>query len=92
MCGDVFRLRGGHDGAVGDVGAVVGEPVDELVAVRAELFGGHGVMVWVLGMWNKHGMGVGGGVEESGLASLDTPPFAMRLQRMGHTPYPTLSR
>ena len=39
--GDVAGLDLGHDGTVGEVGAVVGEPVDELMAVRTELFGGH---------------------------------------------------
>ena len=37
-----FAGRGArHDGALGDGGAIVGDPVDNLVAEAAELFGGH---------------------------------------------------
>ena len=39
--GDVAGLVGAHDGTGGEGCVIVGEPVDELVTVFAELFGGH---------------------------------------------------
>jgi hypothetical protein len=55
--GDVAGLVRALDGAAGQAGVVVGKPVDELVAVGAELFGGHGASSWlpVGGASTSHG-------------------------------------
>jgi hypothetical protein len=39
---DLARRRSRHDGIVGNVAPIVGDPVDDAMAKRSELFGGHG--------------------------------------------------